>query len=99
MLPGVKPECKLVNEELDRHFARRSSQLSPELQRHLDECESCRALFMYLGDRASADICPDEVEHQIVQRLQGSLKPVKRLRSPTAITAQLVMVFVLIAAA
>jgi hypothetical protein len=98
MVAGVKRDCKLVDAELDRQFAGRG-QVSLEVQRHLDECERCRALYRYLADDLPGDAAPHEMEHGIVQRIQGSLKPVSRLRSTAAIAAQLIIVFVLISAA
>jgi hypothetical protein len=95
MLAGVKRDCKLVDAELDRQFAGRG-QVSLEVRRHLDECERCRALYGSLADDLPAGAAPREVEHRIVQRIQGSLKPVSRLRSTTAIAAQLMIVFLLI---
>ena len=95
MLAGLKTDCKLVDAELDRQFAGRGSQLSLDVQRHLDECERCRTLYSYLAEEFPDDIVSREVEHQIVQTIQGSLKPVSRLRSTAAIAAQLVVVFLL----
>jgi predicted anti-sigma-YlaC factor YlaD len=99
MIAGIKTDCKLVDAELDRQFAGRGSQLSPEVQRHLDECERCRTLYSYLAEEFPAYTVSREVEHQIVQTIQGSLKPVSRLRSTAAITAQFMIVFLLISAA
>jgi hypothetical protein len=99
MLAGVKTDCRLVDAELDSQFAGRDSQLSLEVQRHLDECERCRALYSYLAEEFPADTVSREVEHQILQTIQGSLKPVSRLRSTAAIAAQLMIVFLLMSAA
>jgi hypothetical protein len=99
MLAGIKTDCKLVDAELDKQFAGRGSQLSIEVQRHLDECERCRTLYSYLAEEFPADTVSRDVEHQIVQTIQGSLKPVSRLRSTAAIAAQLMIVFLLISAA
>ncbi len=99
MLPGVKTDCKLVDAELDRHFAGRNSQLSLKAQRHVGECEHCGTLYSYLAGEFSAATVPREVEHRIVQTIQRSLKPVSRLRSPAAIAAQVIIVFLLISAA
>lgn len=99
MPAGIKTDCKLIDAELDRQFAGRGSQLSPEVLRHLDECERCRTLYSYLAQELPADTVPGEVEHQIVGTIQGSLKPVFRLRSNAAIAAQLMIVFLLISAA
>jgi len=99
MLAEVKTDCKLVDAELDKQFAGRGSQLALEVQRHLDECERCRTLYRYLEEEFPIGTVPREVEHQIVQTIQGSLKPVSALRSTAAIVAQLMVVFLLISAA
>ena len=99
MLAGVKTDCKVVDAELDRQFAGRGSQLSLDAQRHLDECERCRTLYSYLAEEFPAAAVSREVEHHIVQTIQGSLRPVSQLRSTAAIAAQLMIVFLLIVAA
>jgi len=98
MLAVVKTSCKLVDAELDRQFAGRG-QVSQEVQSHLDECERCRTLYSFLADDLPAGAVPSELEHRIVQTIQGALKPVSRLRSTAAIAAQLMIVFLLISAA
>jgi len=99
MLAEIKTDCRLVDAELDRQFAGRGLQLSPEVQKHLDECDRCRTLYSYLAEEFPADTVSREVEHQIVQTIQGSLKPVSRLRSTAASAAQFMIAFVLISAA
>ena len=98
-MAGIKTDCKLVDAELDRQFAGRGSQLSLEVHRHLNECERCRALYNYLAEEYPANTVSREVEQQIVQTIQGSLKPISRLRSTAAMTAEFVIVFLLIFAA
>jgi hypothetical protein len=99
MLAEIKMDCKLVDEELDRQFAGRSSQLPLAVEKHLDECERCRTLYTDLAEELPADNFSHQVEHQIVQTIQRSLKPVSELGSTAAIAAKLVIVFLLISAA
>ncbi len=99
MVAGIKTSCKLVDADLDSQFDGRGSPLSPEVQRHLEECERCRTLYNYLAEGFPAGTVSHEMERQIVQTIQGSLKPVSRLRSAAAIAAQLILVFLLISAA
>ena len=58
-----------------------------------------RTLYSYLAEDFPADTVSRDVEHQIVQTIQGSLKPVSQLRSTAAVAAQLMIVFILISAA
>src|ERR1700719_3593162 len=96
MRAGIKPNCELAYAAFDRRFARRDSRLSVEVQKHLDGCESCRALYSYFADEFHTDSVPGELESKIVRTLQGSIKPVPRLPSTGAIVAQIVIVFLLI---
>jgi hypothetical protein len=96
---GVKPDCKLVDAELDRRFAGRAGRVSPAVQKHLDECDRCRTLYVGLSDELPAGAVPGEVEHRIVQTIQSSLKPVSRLRSTAVLAAQIMIVFLLVSAA
>ncbi|MCU1337429.1 MAG: hypothetical protein JWO19_3010 [Bryobacterales bacterium] len=99
MFAGINADCKLIDAELDTQFAGRSSQLSLQAKKHLDKCERCRTLYSYLAGEFLADTVSGEVEHQILQTIHGSLKPVSRLRSTAAIAAQLIIVFFLISVA
>jgi hypothetical protein len=75
MLAGLKTDCKLVDSELDRHFAERASPLSPQAQRHLEECERCRRLYDDLSAPLPSGSVRPEVEHRIIQTIQSSLNP------------------------
>src|ERR1051325_2167379 len=99
MLAGIKTGCEVVDADLDRQFAGRGSHLSLEVQRHMDGCERCRALYSYLAEEIQTDCVSEDAEEQIIQVMQGSLAPVSRLRSTAAIAAQLMIVVLLIAAA
>ena len=99
MLAEVKTDCKLVDAELDRRLSGGAPAISPQAQRHLDECESCRTLYSHLSDAPPLGSVPADVEQRIIRTIQGSLKPVSRLRSTSMIAVQLVVAFVLIAAA
>jgi hypothetical protein len=99
MRAGENNGCRRVDVELDRQFAGRGLPLSSEAQRHLEECERCETLYRSLANDFPTDAVSGEVEQQIVRRIQGSLKPVPRLRSTAAIASQIVIVFLLIALA
>ena len=99
MLAGLKTDCKLVDAELDRHFAERASPLSPQAQRHLEECERCRKLYQDLSETLPPGSVRPELEQRIIHTIQGSLKPVSRLRSSWMIAAQLMIAFFLISTA
>ncbi len=99
MLAGIKTDCKLVDAELDRHFAERASPLSPQAQRHLEECERCRRLYQDLCETLPSGSVRPELEQRIIHTMQGSLKPVSRLRSSWMIAAQLMIAFFLISTA
>jgi hypothetical protein len=95
----LKTDCKLVDLELDRRFGTQDQPLSPQARQHLDECERCRRLYHYLADTLPDFTVSPEVPRRIAERMQKSLKPVPRLRSMPVLAAQLLIVFLLLAAA
>jgi Negative regulator of sigma F len=99
MLAELKTDCKVVDAELDRHLTERAPQLSPQAQKHLDECERCRKLYNDLSEALPLGSVRLEVEHRIIHTIQSSLKPVSRLRSSSMIVAQLMIAFFLISTA
>lgn len=99
MLAGVKTDCKLVDAELDRCLSGGAPGIPAQAQKHLDECERCRTLYGHLIEPLPPGSVRPELEQRIIHTIQGSLKPVSRLRSTSMIAVQLVVAFVLIAAA
>lgn len=95
----LKTDCKSLDAELDKQFGGQSQPLSPQARQHLVECERCRKLYQYLAEtRPTAAVSP-EVQRRIVERAQKSLEPVSQLRSISVLAGQLLIVFVLLAAA
>ncbi len=99
MAAALKMECKSVDAELDRQFGKPGQPLSPTARQHLDECERCTNLYRYLTQPAPAWSVSPELEQKISKNAKGSLQPVSRLRSTSVRAAQLLIVFVLLAAA
>jgi hypothetical protein len=99
MVAEIRTDCKLIDAQLDRQFAGRGSQLSLEVQKHLDECERCRTLYSVLAEEFPIGVVSTGTEHSIVETIRGSLKPVRRLRSTAAVAVELVVVFLLISVA
>jgi hypothetical protein len=104
MLAGLKTDCQLVDKELDRRFAGGAGELPPRVQSHLEQCERCRKLCDYLWESLPSGSVAWEPQQQrlqprIVRTIQGSLKPVSRLRSTSMIVVQLALTFILISTA
>jgi hypothetical protein len=95
----LKTDCKSVDAELDRQFGGHGQLLSPQARQHLDECERCRRLYQFLAERPPALAVTPEVQRRISENMQKSLTPVSRLRSTPVLAVQLLIVFVLLAAA
>jgi predicted anti-sigma-YlaC factor YlaD len=88
-----------LDAELDKQFGGQSQPLSPQARQHLDECERCRKLYKYLAETPPTAAVSPEVQRRIVERAQKSLEPVSQLRSISVLAGQLLIVFVLLAAA
>ena len=99
MPAALKIDCKSVDAELDRQFGGPVQPLSPLARQHLDECERCTKLYQYLTQTAPAFAVSPELQRRISENAKKSLKPVSRLRSTSVRAAQLLIVFVLLAAA
>lgn len=95
----IRMDCTTVDAELDRRFGGQSQPLSPQARQHLDECERCWKLYQYLEERPPRSAVSPEVQRQIAENIKESLRPVSRLRSTPVLAAQLLIVFVLLAAA
>ena len=95
----LQTDCKSVDAELDRQFGGQETPLPPQVRQHLDQCERCRKLYRYLAETRPEFAVSPEVQHRITERIQKSLEPVPRLQSLPVLAAQLLIVFLLIAAA
>jgi len=95
----IKTDCASVDAELDRQFGSRNAPLSPQARRHLDGCERCRTLYQYLRETPLLPAVRPEVQRRITQNVKKSLAPVSRLSSTRILATQLLIVFVLAAAA
>src|SRR5579872_3879127 len=95
----IKAKCTSMDAELDRQFGEESKPFSPQARQHLDECERCRKLYEYLREMPPGSAVSPAVEFRITEKVKGSLKPVSRLYSTPVLAAQLLIVFLLLAAA
>jgi predicted anti-sigma-YlaC factor YlaD len=99
MPAALKIDCKSVDAELDRQFGRPGQPVSPLARQHLDECERCTKLYRYLTQPARDYAVSPELQRRILENAKRSLQPVSPLRSTAVRAAQLLIVFVLLAAA
>ena len=102
MLAGTKTGCGLVDAELDRHFETTgapAAAMSQQTRAHLEECGRCRALYGYLIESPPAMAVSQELQGRISSTLQQSLQPVKPVGSVRVLTAQLLVIFLIVALA
>ena len=102
MPAGTKTGCSLVDAELDRHFGTTGAPaagMSQQTRAHLEECGRCRALYGYLIESPPALAVSRELQGKISSTLQQSLQPVKPVGSVRVLTAQLLVIFLIVALA
>jgi negative regulator of sigma F NrsF-like protein len=88
-------DCKLIDAELDRHFAAPDSEISPAALDHLDVCERCRELYRWISEAEPPEEPAERVYTGILKSLEASLKPVSPLPSTRGLVVQFLTAFVL----
>jgi hypothetical protein len=93
----IHTDCRLVDAELDRQL--HGDPLSPPARQHLDRCPRCRSLYETLAAAPVIYPIAADTHRRIVANIEQSLKPVSHIKSTAALAAQLLLVFILLAAA
>lgn len=86
--------CRPIDSVLDR--LGEAAEITPEVQRHFEECEQCRALYGWMSAGPTNEPTP-ETAARIARSLTSSLQPISPLEPPRATVSRLLILLVVAA--
>ena len=84
--------CGEVSKHLDKANSQGWGNLPAQVHMHLEQCQSCKALWDFLTGQDTAELTP-ELRSRINRAVQQSLEPVKPLLSARLLTLGFLLIF------
>jgi len=90
--------CEQTIESLERIPSEPGFRIPDAVEKHLEKCPECRALYAFLTGKADADELSPETRKRIENRLSASLKAVKPLPSGSQLSLGFFLIFAAVSA-